>query len=182
MLAVLASGCDGGDRGGDARRQGAVGQDRTAAPRGSDGVAAALRPRGCPVTLHNTRVPPPGEAPPRQGLPANAYYANGRLWTILPPNGIIHEAPQRDGSIEVKFPWWRGVRGRLSVTSRRLDAPAPALRARILDGYGPIGFQATSIGFSSEGCWRVTGLAGTARLSFVTLVVNPGGQSAGGTL
>lgn len=128
------------------------------------------------MTLNNTRIPPPGEAPARQGLPANAYYTNGRLWTILPPKGVIREAPRRDGSIGMKFPWWRGVRGRLRVTGRRLDAPAPALRARIPAGYGPIGFQSTRISFPKEGCWRVTGMAAQARLSFVTLVVNPGGQ------
>jgi hypothetical protein len=96
---------------------------------------------------------------------------------VLPPNGIVRDAPKRDGSIHEKFPWWRGaaVRGRLRITGRRLDAPAPALRANVPSGYGPTDFQASGIIFPTAGCWSVTGTAGKAKLSFVTLTVTAGG-------
>jgi hypothetical protein len=145
VLAVLAAGCGGRDR-------------------------------GCPVTLNNTRIPPPGEHPRLAGTTSDVYYASGRLWTILGDDGIVREKPRADGSVAMKFPWWRGVRGRLTIAGRRLDGSASALRAVITDGYGPIGFQASAIIFPTAGCWRVSATAGTARLSFVTLVVEPGGQ------
>ena len=71
----------------------------------------------------------------------------------------------------MKFPWVRGVRGKLTIQGKRLDAPAPPLRAHIPDGYGDTGFQATGIIFPSEGCWEVTGKVGDSSLTFVTRVV-----------
>jgi hypothetical protein len=94
------------------------------------------------------------------------------MWTVLVPDGIVRDTPHRDGSIREKFPWWRGagVRGRLGITGRRLDAPGPPLRADIPGGYGLTDFQATGLIFPTAGCWRVTATAGDATLSFVTLV------------
>jgi hypothetical protein len=78
------------------------------------------------------------------------------------------------GSIYAKLGWWRGVRGKVSVGGRRLDAPAPPLRADVPAGYGPLGFQASGLTFPTVGCWRVTGSLGGARLSFVVRVVRLG--------
>jgi hypothetical protein len=175
LLAVLASSC--GDAGGDrtgARTAG--GQHTAAASQSPISDPAPRRPKGCPVTLNNTRVPPPGERPRLEDTTADVYYRNGRLWTILPPAGVIRERSRGDGSIETKLPWWRGLRGRLSISGRRLDAPTPRIRAHIPAGYGPIGFQASAIVFPTAGCWSVTGTAGTASLNFVTLVAAPGTQ------
>jgi hypothetical protein len=92
------------------------------------------------------------------------------LWTY---NVVIADSRfiQADGSVRMKFPWWRRVRGDLRVTGRRLDRRAPALRAEIAEGYGPIGLQPTSLVFPTDGCWRITGRVGTATLTFTTLVV-----------
>jgi hypothetical protein len=76
-----------------------------------------------------------------------------------------------DGSLAMKWPWWRGVPGKLAIEGRRLDAPAPGLRAEITDGYGDSGFQPISLIFPTQGCWEVTGKVGGARLTFVTLAV-----------
>ena len=135
-------------------------------------VQTAARTQGrCRVTLPNRSVPPYEE--PRSGA-RSGYLGNGRLWTVLWPRGVVVARPDdnvaRDGSIGMKFPWWRGVRGKLKVTGRRLDARAPALRADIPSGYGPIGFQSTMLIFPTRGCWKVTGRVGDARLTFVTLV------------
>jgi hypothetical protein len=68
--------------------------------------------------------------------------------------------------------WDRGVRGQLTVTGRRLDAPAPPAQGLYdMSGYGDIGFQAGAIYFPSEGCWEITGRVGEASLTFVVLMV-----------
>jgi len=121
----------------------------------------------CPVTTPNGSTPP-------GAVPSDSYHGNGALWTALWSEGRVAVPRQRvlaDGSLTMKFPWWRGVQGHLIVEGRRLDAPAPPLRAEVLDGYGDRGFQATDLIFPTEGCWEVTGRVGNASLTFVTLVV-----------
>jgi hypothetical protein len=76
-----------------------------------------------------------------------------------------------DGALAMKLPWQRGIRGKLAIRGRRLDAPAAPLRADIPDGYGDIGFQATALIFPTPGCWEVTGKVGNAELTFVTRVL-----------
>jgi len=104
-------------------------------------------------------------------------YGNGKLWTSLNPDGTVVFRPGGpgfllpDGSLSMKFPWWRGVVGKLRVRGRRLDAAAPPLRSSISEGYGETGFQATALIFPTEGCWEVTGEVGKASLTFVTRVV-----------
>ena len=58
----------------------------------------------------------------------------------------------------------------LVVTGRRLDAPAPPLRADIRGGYGEEGFIPIAVIFPTVGCWRVTGKLGSARLTYVVKV------------
>ena len=48
------------------------------------------------------------------------------------------------------------------------------LRARIPDGYGDTGFQATALIFPTEGCGEVTGEVGETSLTLVTRVVKVG--------
>lgn len=124
--------------------------------------------RQCPVTRPN------GAAPPGVGAQAGVNYGNTRLWTALWPGGVIKAGPDyvdKDGSIHMKFGWWRGVSGRLSIQGRRLDGPAPPLRAEVPDGYGERGFQASGVIFPTEGCWEITGQVGAARLTFVNFVI-----------
>jgi hypothetical protein len=70
----------------------------------------------------------------------------------------------------MKFMWWRGssVRGVLQISGSRLDAGG-VVRGRTA-GYGLSGFNASYVFFPAQGCYRVTGRAGGAALSFVTLV------------
>lgn len=120
---------------------------------------------------------------PSQGPPAlqgvffgwASSYGNGQLWVGgLSPDGVI-EADKRfiekDGSISMKFGWWREVHGRLTITGRRLDADAPPLRGALPDGYGQSGFQASGVYFRTEGCWEVSGRVGTTTLTFVNFVI-----------
>lgn len=133
--------------------------------------ASASDAAACRVTKPN------GSTPPGESVPSVFHHGEGGLWTGLWPDGKVvfaHNGPGHilpDGSMSMKFWWWRGVEGQLKITGRRLDGEAPQLRASVPHGYGATGFQATAIIFPTEGCWEVTGIAGQASLTFVTLVV-----------
>jgi hypothetical protein len=105
----------------------------------------------------------------------DASYGNGALWVGgLWPDGVIavgRRYVEEDGSVAIKFGWWRGAPGVLEITGRRLDAPAPPPRAEVPEGYGRDGFQATGVLFPAEGCWEVTGTVGSSTLTFVTFVI-----------
>ena len=125
----------------------------------------------CPVTM-------PGQAPAEIGdklFGFLAAFGNDDLWVgALGDDGVILADPQfveRDGSISWKLGWWRIAPGTLAITGRRLDAPAPPLRASVPDGYGSSGFQASGVSFPTEGCWEVTGTIGSSKLTFVTFVL-----------
>lgn len=136
-------------------------------------VSCALNPAPpCPVTMPNGSTPPGEEN-------SELNHGNGKLWTVLWPDGIVRFETggpgemRADGSLVMKFPWWRGegVVGTLQIAGRRLDGDAPPLQAEIPQGYGDTGFQASGLVFSSEGCWEVTARAGDAQLTIVTQVV-----------
>jgi hypothetical protein len=126
-----------------------------------------------------------GSSPPGEGAGSDLH-GNGKLWTLVNRDGRFVVAPESapeffaadgvllpDGSVAIKAPWWRGpgVRGRIRLKARRLDAPAPVVDRTIRpSGYGLTGFQAMGLELPTTGCWRVTGSAGTASLTFVTLV------------
>ena len=69
-------------------------------------------------------------------------YGNGKLWVGgLWPHAVIVAGPdfiEPDGSVGMKFGWWRDGSGPLSITGRRLDAPGPPLGADASSGYGII--------------------------------------------
>jgi hypothetical protein len=120
----------------------------------------------CPVTIPNGSTPPDEQYAPE-------YHGNGALFTVLWPDGNILMGPhnvESDGSLSMKFVWWRGVKGQLSIEGRRLDVDTPPLQAVIPDGYGDSGVQASALIFPTEGCWQVTGRVGDAALTFVTRV------------
>jgi hypothetical protein len=125
-------------------------------------------PTPCPVTIPN-RSTPPGEAP------NSLQHGNGQLWTERWPAGTVLIEPEdvspTTGALAMKWPWWRGGQGQLTIQGRRLDAPAPPLQADITGGYGETGFQSTALIFPTAGCWEITGRVGAASLTFVVRVV-----------
>jgi hypothetical protein len=143
------------------------------------------RPEDCPVTIPNGRTAPGRRASPDQ-------HGNGALWTALKQSGTFlvarrsspdYLAPDGglavdgvlapDGAVGIKAPWWRGpgIRGRLRLRARRLDAPAPRVdRVIPPSGYGLTGFQAMGLSLPSVGCWKVVGSVGEESLTVVTLV------------
>jgi hypothetical protein len=121
------------------------------------GICDPSRPNG---------ATPPGEEPSPQD------YGNGRLYTILPlsSDGFVYGDIQPDGSIGVKFPWWRGrdVGGMLTISGFEVTTGV-AMKAEIPTGYGQR-FQATGLYFPAAGCFEVTGRSGGASLTFVVKV------------
>jgi hypothetical protein len=88
---------------------------------------------GCPASQPNGAVPP-GERPEN----ASNVLGNGAVFVGLYPDGTVVFGPDGpgsrddlDGSLSMKFWWWRGVEGRLEITGRRLDGDAPPLEASI---------------------------------------------------
>jgi hypothetical protein len=135
----------------------------------------AARPAAssCPVTKPNGRGLPGAERPQGNhgdgaGL-ATGLGADGSL--TFKPGGPGCVAS--DGSLLMKWPWWRGVRGPLTVRGRSLDGASGAVRAAILP-YGETGFQPSALVFPGPGCWEVTGQVAEASLSFVILVEKVG--------
>ena len=167
LVAALLAGCQDGSEPAREGREGPTSQPAR------EGRERQTSQRGvCPVTLPNKSVPA-DPAAGDWGQPDDDSHGNGKIWTLLWPYGVVLAPPdyvEKDGSIGVKWPWWRGVKGTLKIEGRRLDQPARPLRADINDAYGTIGFQPTGVYFASEGCWEVTGRVGAASLTFVTLV------------
>jgi hypothetical protein len=139
----------------------------TAAVQTTEVYAAAVS-SDCPVTQPNgVRY---------DADPAGGNHGNRALVTHLWPHGVIVFKPGgpgyvlRDGSLSMKFPWWRLQSGKLRIEGRRLDGGSLPLRAEIPNGYGEAGFQATALIFPRPGCWEVTARVGDSRLRFITLV------------
>ena len=141
-----------------------------------DGRAAQVRGL-CKFSRANEDLPP--------GIQSTSLVGNGKLATSA--YGVIDATPrtlQPDGSVSEKF-WWYGAPGlpkvQLQITGRRLDAPAPRVRARINEGGVEEGapgtrFWAAGITFPTAGCWNVVGRVGKVRLSFVVKVAKPAGE------
>jgi hypothetical protein len=159
FASIVLAGCFGGSKS----------QTAETRPAPSSSTEAHTVARTCPVTLPNESVPPEAT----DWGPEDSY-GNGKLWTLFWPHNVVvadEGYVEPDGSIGMKWPWWRGVSGRLKIEGRRLDGKARPIRADIPSAYGVSDFQPSSIYFSTEGCWEVTGKAGGRSLTFVTLIV-----------
>lgn len=131
--------------------------------------AIVVEPTTCSVTRPN------GQGTFLEGL-SQDLHGTALISTGLWPDGTIVFRPggpgfvTDDGALGMKWGWRRAVRGQLRIEGRRLDGPAPPLRAEIPAGYGDFGFQSTALIFPTTGCWEVTGRVGNSSLTFVTLV------------
>lgn len=102
---------------------------------------------------------------------AVALWPNGRLVAGPLPDGARYADIRPDGSVVAKLGWWRGLRGPLTVKGERLDGRAAPLRATVPhSGYGSTGFLPSLLTFPTEGCWKVVGSVGRAKLAFVVRV------------
>jgi len=158
----------------------ALGMKMSAAPQSTASQSANNpAPATCPVTLPRERTGPidaisffePGTSHWKPVLILGPFGLWPEGTVVFRPGGPGEILP--DGSLIMKFGWTRGegLRGKLKIHGRRLDASAPPLRARIPYGYGDTGFQATALIFPTEGCWEVTVEVADTRVTFVTRVV-----------
>jgi hypothetical protein len=170
VLAMLTVGCTSDGQGRAASEESSSPPVQTSSGPDSGGSDGAFA-EDCPVTQGSRFRPPPGVSPDKL-FGSESSYGNGRLWVGgLASNGVVvADFVEQDDAIGTKFGWWRQVSGRLTITGRRLDAPAPALRSQVPSGYGMTGFQTSAVNFPTEGCWEVTGEVGATTLTFVTVV------------
>jgi len=145
-------------------------------------LAGVILAAGCRSALAKYAGCPNGSAPTGEsGSPL--YYAQGGLTTVLWPGGKVPFSPngpgeiRDDGSLAMKFPFWRGegVRGALSIGSRRLGGDGSPATAEIPEGYGDTGFQASAIIFPGPGCWQITARAGGSTMTIVQWIEEPSG-------
>lgn len=174
LLAVILLGCTGGHPAPKTTRPVPVAGATTGPAASRTRPVTMADARHCPVTIGH-----PGPASPSPGelFGWASSYGNGSLWVGgLWPHGVITFTPDLldpSGLMDMKFGWWRATDGNLTISGRRLDAPAPPLTADIPSGYGSTGFQATGVIFPAEGCWQVVGKVGHVTLTFVTFVIKP---------
>ena len=123
----------------------------------------------CSVTRSNGAIP-------LGHLPDSNFHGNGALWTQLYPGGDLIVGPRtagsisRDGSIQIKWPWWQRMPGQLKIVGHRLDASAAPMRAEIGTSAGHPEFNPTSLIFPSPGCWKITATVGRDSLTVITRV------------
>ena len=131
-------------------------------------------PATCPVTL----PPNPPFTPPTSIH--GTWYGTDNLWTDLPDGGMWYGLPHNSKGYTQKVLWWRKgyswtkePEPPLSVTGRRLDAPAPPLNvSKATNAYAADIGSAMMVGvdFPTLGCWEITGRYADAELSFVVWV------------
>lgn len=132
----------------------------------------------CPVSLPNLE-----ESPNEYYISTDTGYANleRTMFIGLWPGGKVFFCPDcagslpADGSLGMKFWFYRTVPGEIVIEGRQLDQTAsPAHLATLRgpeDGYGVTGFHPAGLKFPSQGCWEVTARIGDAEMTFVTLIV-----------
>ena len=137
-------------------------------------------PDTCPITA----PPNPPLTPPSPYLvsPGAGYFLYGTdaLWTAVPGNGVWSALPHNPEGYTQKVFWWRQgyswteePEPQLTVTGRRLDAPAPPLNvSRATNAFAEDIGSAMLVGvdFPTLGCWEISGRYADAELSFVVWV------------
>ena len=152
------------------------------APRPAISTSLALdaAPNSCHVTQPpNLPFIPPSPYSPN-ALWNDFWYGTDSLWTAVPRNGVWSALPHNPEGYTQKVFWWRkGYSWKeepeppLSVTGRRLDAPAPSLNvSRATNAFAEDIGSAMLVGvdFPTLGCWEITGRYTGTELSFVVWV------------
>ncbi len=135
------------------------------------GLKATLVKAGLPATRPLASCPVT-----KCGLPSRRY-GTVRLWVLLPAGGVLRAQRNQpdDGMFGTKLGWIpdrdRGLT--LAVSGRRLDASGRMRVRGVFWGRSSTGkgSWASAVAFPAAGCWRITGVAGPTRLSYVVRVV-----------
>lgn len=119
------------------------------------------------VTCH---VTPYSATPPSDSSTTaftTTWYGQDRVWAGLDP---LHQGEWYAGDSGNRTFWRWFVPGRLTVKGKRLDAPAPPMRASVLLLDGGQGYEAITLLFPVAGCWEVTGTVAKKVLRFTVNV------------
>ncbi len=154
----------------------------SASPSTSVSTTSAVVPHNPPDTCPVTRplYPPFTPTDPRYSRsapsPGNFFYGTDSLWTAIPVDGVWSALPLNPEGYTQKVFWWSKKYSvveepwpQLSVTGRRLDAPAPPLnisKATNVNG------MLVAVDFPTLGCWEITGSYKGTELSFVVWVAS----------
>ncbi len=143
-------------------------------------TVAAVPLASCPITQPaNPLFIPPSPYPPTPPplYAGEFWYGTEGLWTMLRADGTWGKSPYANGLYTQKVFWWRqGYDYRtdpmpdLTVTGRRLDAPAPPIMASgaTNGSRSDIGsFMIVGVDISTPGCWEITGHTMGTQLRFV---------------
>lgn len=145
---------------------------------GASGTTAVAKdvPETCPVTRASDYPFVPPAPYPEKAFQGSFWFGTDELWTNLRENGTWRVMPR---VFRQRVFWWRqGLREqsnhKLTVTGRRLDAPAPTLSADVHVGGGSTAagqpFLETRITLPTLGCWEITGHYESHDLAFVVWV------------
>lgn len=119
--------------------------------------------------------PPAGEACAVTKPDPSGHYGTTTLWTRLPADGVLRLRQDPDGTLGDKLAWIpdrdRGLQ--LTVSGKRLDRPGQLRVHSVNWGHSSTGqgSWASAVVFPAPGCWRITGTAGSATVSYVVEVV-----------
>jgi hypothetical protein len=134
-----------------------LGEDRATGP------TALAASRACLVTPYSTTRPPDSS----MTAFTTTWYSQDRVWIGLDPR---HRGEWYAGDVGNRVVWRWFVPGQLGVVGKRLDAPAPPMRAIVLMLYGGPGYETGTLVFPMSGCWEVTGNVAENVLRFVVYV------------
>jgi hypothetical protein len=152
---------------------------------GAEGVSAVAQtesaPSACPVTKPSSQVfVPPAPFPAQSPYAGEFWYGTRQLWTMLDASGEWTALPQSAAGFTQKilywregYDWLREPTPLLTVTGKRLDAPAPPLVAsQASNGFQDQvkSFMVVGVNVPTEGCWEITGRTGDQELRFVVWV------------
>lgn len=128
----------------------------------------------CPVTqppeLPFTPPPPYRPTAPWAG---SFWYGTHLLWTQVPGDGTWSGPTQKVFWWREGYSWKEDPTPQLTVTGRRLDAPAPTLSASTATNAFAEDIQSAmlvGVDFPTSGCWEITGKVADAELSFVVWI------------
>ncbi len=110
---------------------------------------------------------PPSPYPRESPFADHLWYGTESLWTVVPTNGVWAGLPYHSGKYIEKVFWWsegydwrKEPQPELTVTDRRLDAPAPPLEvSEATNAFNPGDIQSAmlvGVGFPTLGCWEIT--------------------------
>lgn len=137
-------------------------------------------PENCPITV--PQDPPFTPPPPYDslGFEGGFWYGSDSLWTAVRENGTWEALPHNPEGYTQKVFWWRDgyvwteePEPELTVTGKRLDAPAAPLHASEATNASASDIGSAmlvGVDMPTLGCWKITGKYGDAELSFVVWV------------